>query len=398
MLGRICTALCESTKIVILSPCVNLAFPDKLATVAIERMTNRGRVCRMSRKDAVAQVTDRNAAAYGDVRVGPLMPIPAILREHGIDPLAVLAQVGVDGRLFDDPENRVSLADLGTLLDVCSRLTHCPHFGLLIGQRFDISALGVLGELMRNSPTLHDALGLATRYLELQDRGAVSLTLDLGEGKSALGYSLFAVRSPASGQILAGSIAIHYLLLRELCGPKWRPVLVQLAHSRPADLTPWQQFFRARLQFDAPISAVVFDSRWLDRPIAGADPAQYAAIGKHIEATHPQHALPFLAQVRRALHAMIFTGSASTANLSHLFNLHERTLRRRLALEGVTVRGLLSEARRELAHRLLRETDQPVSEIAAVLSYSDVTVFARAFRRWSGASPREWRAQQAALR
>ena len=337
-------------------------------------------------------------AAYGDVRVGPLLPIPAILREYGIDPLGVLAHVGLDSRLFDDPENRVSMEALGRMLDVCSRLTRCPHFGLLIGQRFDMGALGVLGELMRNSPTLHDALRLAALYFDLQDRGAVSLTLDLGEGKSALGYSLFAGRSLAADQILDGSIAIHYLLLRELCGPTWKPALVQLAHSRPADLTPWQQFFRARLQFDAPISAVVFDSRWLDRPIACADPAKFAAIGKHIESAYPQHVLPFLAQVRRALHAMIFTGSASSANLARLFNLHERTLRRRLDQEGVTVRGLVSEARHELAHRLLHETDLPISEIAAVLRYSDVTVFARAFRRWSGSSPREWRAQRAPLR
>jgi AraC-like DNA-binding protein len=330
--------------------------------------------------------------------VGPLLPIPAILREHGIDPLGVLALVGLDGCLFDDPENRLSIEHLEKLLAVCARMTRCPHFGLLVGQRFDMRSLGLLGQLMRNSPTLHDALRLAALYLDVQDRGAVSLTLDLGEGKSALGYSLFAIRSLASDQILDGSIAIQYLLLRKLCGPTWKPVLVQLAHSRPADSKPWQQFFRARLQFDAPISAIVFDSRWLDRPIAGADPALFAAISREIEAAHPQHALPFLAQVRRALHAMIFTGCASTANLARLFNFHERTLRRRLVDEGVTVRGLVGEARRELAHRLLRETKLPISEIAEVLSYSDVTVFARAFRRWSGTSPREWRAQQAPMR
>jgi AraC-like DNA-binding protein len=348
----------------------------------------------MSSKNAATQIhRDGHDAAFGDVRVGPLFPIPAILREHGIDPQWVLSEVGLDGRLFDDPENRLSFERLGRLLDVCSRLTHCPHFGLLIGQRFNMRSLGMLGELMRNSPTLHDALRLAALYLDLQDRGAVSLTLDLGEGKSALGYSLFHGRSLAAGQILDGSIAMQYLLLRDLCGASWKPVLVQLAHSRPADLTPWQQFFRTRLQFDAQISAIVFDSRWLDHPIEGADPAQFAAASEAIESAHPQHAIPFLAQVRRALHAMIFTGSASAANLARLFNLHERTLRRRLVEEGVTVRGLVSEARRGVAHRLLSETDLPISEIAAVLSYSDVTVFARAFRGWSDMSPRQWRWQ-----
>jgi AraC-like DNA-binding protein len=91
----------------------------------------------------------------------------------------------------------------------------------------------------------------------------------------------------------------------------------------------------------------------------------------------------------------MFTGSASAANLTRLFNLHERTLRRRLAKEGATLRSLASEARRELAYHLLRDTDLPVSDIAAILRYSDVSVFARAFRRWSRTSPRQWRTEHA---
>ena len=336
--------------------------------------------------------------AYGDVRVGPLLSIPSLLSEHGLDPSFVLAQVGLDVRLFDDPENRVSFGALGRLLETCVKLTACRHFGLLIGQRFNLHSLGVLGELMRNCPTLRDALRLAALHLELQDRGAVSLTLELGDGTSALGYSLFAGKTPAAEQILDGAIAMQYLLLRKLCGPSWKPLLIQLSHTRPAKIAPFQKHFRAHLEFDARMSGIVFESRWLDHPIAGADPALFAAISKTIESNQSQQLMPFVAQARRALYAMMFTASASSANLARLFNLHERTLRRRLEEEGVTVRGLVSEARRELAHHLLRDTDLPVSEISALLHYSDVTVFARAFRGWSNMSPRVWRVQYASAR
>jgi AraC-like DNA-binding protein len=338
------------------------------------------------------------SSAYGDVRVGPLVPIPSLLREHGLDPSLVLAQVGLDARLFDDPENKLSFGALGRLLETCVKLTRCRHFGLLIGQRFHMRSLGVLGELMRNSPTLRDALRLAALHLELHDRGAVSLMLDLSNGKSALGYALFEGKTPAAEQILDGAIAMQYLLLRELCGRSWKPVSVRLSHRPPARIAPFKKHFRARLEFDAQISSIVFESRWLDHPIEGADPASFAAISKAIESGQSHGVMPFSAQVRRALYAMMFTASASSTNVAHLFNLHERTLRRRLKREGVTVRGLVSEARRELAHHLLRDTDLPVSEIAAVLRYSDVTVFARAFRGWSNMSPREWRAQYAFAR
>ena len=335
------------------------------------------------------------AGASRDVRVAPLLPIPFLLREHGLDPSLVLAQVGLDIRLFDDPENRVSFSDLGRLLETCVKLTGCSHFGLLLGRQFEMRSLGVLADLMRNCSSLRDALRLAALHLDLHDRGAVSLTLELGAGKAALGYSLFEGKTPAAAQILDGAIAMQYLLLRELCGRSWRPVLVQLSHSPPKKIAPFRKHFRAPLEFDAQLSSIVFESRWLDHPIEGADPAAFDAVLNAVESSHPEQVMSFATQARRALSAMMFTGSASAANLARLFNMHERTLRRHLDEERATVRGLLGEARRELAHHLLRDTNLAVTEVAAALSYSDVSVFARAFRGWSNMNPSEWRARNA---
>ena len=331
---------------------------------------------------------------FGDVRVGPVLAIPLVLAEHGVDPARVLAGIGLDVRVFEDPENRVSFGDLGRLLDACVKETHCPHFGLLLGQRFTLDSLGALGRLIRNAPTLRDALRMAALHLHIHDRGAVSVTLDFGVGLSALGYSLFAGKTPAAEQILDGSIAIHHVLLRELCGRRWKPVRVQLSHSRPENVAPFQRFFDAPLEFDAQLSAIVFESSWLDHRIDGADADAFAAIIRAIEADPSQPGSSFANHVRRSLHAMIFTGSASSANVAHLFGMHERTLRRRLQGEGATVRGLVGEVRRELAHHLLRATDLPVSEVASILCYSDVAVFSRAFRGWSKSSPHEWRERQ----
>ena len=333
--------------------------------------------------------------AHGDVRVGPLLAIPALLREYGIDPSLVLAQIGLDACIFEDPDNRISFDALGRLLETCVKRTGCRHFGLLVGRRFELHALGVLGQLMRNSPTLRDALRLASLHLELHDRGAISLGLDLGGGESVLGYSLFVAKTPAAEQILDGAIAMQYLLLRELCGPSWKALRVQFSHRRPSDIAPFRKCFRARLEFDAPISGIVFLSKWLNHAIDGANPDSFAVISRAIESDQSHRMMPFAMQVRRALQAMILTGSTSSVDLARLFNVSERTLRRRLAEEGLAVRDLVGETRRNLANQLLRDSDLPVSEIAEVLSYSDATVFARAFRGWSKMSPREWRARYA---
>jgi AraC-like DNA-binding protein len=346
------------------------------------------------RKLASAHEGNAPGSPFEDVRVAPLLAIPVILGEHGVDPAGVLATVGLDARLFDDPENRVSFGDLGRLLDVCAKETNCAHFGLLIGQRFTLDSLGVLGRLMRNCPTLRDALRAATLHLHVHDRGAVSLTLDFGDGLAALGYSLIAGKTPTAEQILDGALAMQYLLLRDLCGRRWNPVRIQFSHGRPAKVAPFQRFFNVPVEFDAELSAIVFESSWLDHRIGGADPVAYAAITRAIESDPSQPMSSFAGKVRRSLHALIYAGSASSANIARLFDLHERTLRRRLRNEGATVRGLTGEVRRELAHHLLRVTELPISDVAAILRYSDVTVFSRAFRAWSNASPHEWRARQ----
>lgn len=345
-----------------------------------------------TRRGGRPQRTGESRDTLGDdVRVGPLGPIPAILAEHGIDPLPVLRSVGLQPRVFDDPENRLSFSTLGRLFEACVKVTHCRHFGLLVGARFTLNSLGILGQVMRNAPTLRDALRLVTANIQLHDRGAVALTLDLGGSQAALGYSIFNSEIAATDQILDGAAAIHYRTFQELCGPSWKPHCIQLSHRRPQSIAPLRQFFGQQLEFDTRISGVVFDARWLDHRIAGADPAAHAAIIARIGSMKAREQTPLAMQVRRAIHAMLFSGSASTRSLANLFNMHERTLRRRLEAEGATVRDLVSEARQELAHHLLRDTTLPISEIAAVLRYSDVTVFSRAFRRRSLMSPSEWR-------
>lgn len=335
------------------------------------------------------------AVPTGDVRVGPIQPLVELLREHGVEPHRVLAQVGLSSRVFDNPENWVSFRDLSNLMETCLALTGCPHFGLLIGRRFRIASLGALGQLMANSPTLRDALRLGAMHINLQDRGAVSMTLGLGDDYAALGYALFDGALPAADQILDGAIAMQFLLLLELCGPAWKPVEVQLSHKRPKDITPFRQHFGTRLEFNTRMSAIVFESRWLDHRIRGADPAIHAKLLAEVARRDEPNRASFAEEVRRAIYAMMITGNANASGLSRLFDMHERTLRRRLEDDGTTLREVLGTVRREWSCHLLRDTELSVSDIAWVLGYSDPTVFARSFRSWTDASPSEWRADQA---
>jgi hypothetical protein len=127
------------------------------------------------------------------------------------------ARAGVDLRLFHDPDNRLLLESVGRLLETCAALTGCDHFGLLVG------------ELMRHSATVGDALRVLLRHLHLQDRGAAPLLLAPDRFSVILGYSVLRHGVPGTNHILDAAIAIAFKILRALCGPAYTPLQVEFA-------------------------------------------------------------------------------------------------------------------------------------------------------------------------
>ncbi|MBP6777210.1 MAG: AraC family transcriptional regulator [Piscinibacter sp.] len=339
---------------------------------------------------------DARAPRPAQLRAGPLMHVPVLLREFGVDPAAVLSRAGVDPRWLDDAENPIAFDAAGRLLDACVRATGCAHFGLIAGQRLDERALGAVGTLVRHGDTVGAGLRDLTLYLHLHDRGAVPLLLSLGPTRTAIGYSIYQREVPGRTQIVEGALAVVMQILRRLSGPRWQASEILFAHGAPADPQPYHRFFGAPLRFDAELSAVVFPSRWLAQPVADADPAVRARLEAALQEAARREAGPVAEQVRRALLSSAFAdGQAAAPQIARRLGLHERQLRRRLNEEGANFRQIAGEARLAVAQQLLGDTRLPLPDIAAALHYSDVTALSRAFKQWTGQRPAAWRAERA---
>jgi AraC-like DNA-binding protein len=100
--------------------------------------------------------------------------------------------------------------------------------------------------------------------------------------------------------------------------------------------------------------------------------------------------------VARALARMVFDAAPSENRLARMLKISQRTLRRRLEAEGTSVKALVAEVRCEMARQLLAETTMPVNQIASTLNYAGPGIFSRAFKSWTGRTPRAFRT--AALR
>ena len=338
--------------------------------------------------------SDLPAVAAGEVRIGPVAAIPDVLRKLGVTPSLPFVRAGVPLSTFKNPENRIAFEALGRLLSECSTLTGCDHFGLLVGECFELNGLGAIGYLMRNSATVGEALRALLLHLYLHDRGAVPILINLDESYVLLGYSIYRHGTPGTAHIYDVAIAIGFRALQEMCGATWKPLRVQFSHVRPKDPRPFRRLFGPNVRFDAEVSGIVFEASWLDHAIAGADPNLRELVMQAINQTGANSTMSFVDVVRGALHQMVLSGASSAENVALLFGMHERTLRKRLTAERTSLQQLVSQTRFELAKQLLENTELPLSEIASALRYADAAVFSRAFRSWSKTSPREWRARR----
>lgn len=99
----------------------------------------------------------------------------------------------------------------------------------------------------------------------------------------------------------------------------------------------------------------------------------------------------FARHAEQALDPLLPAGDVHLDALAARMGLSRRTLQRRLAAEGLTFEGLVERVRRRRATRCLRRTAMPVKELAYRLGFADPSTFSRAFKRWTGASPSDWR-------
>jgi len=326
----------------------------------------------------------------GYIHLGVAKEVVPILQDFGLAPDPVIREAGLDPALFEDGASVIPHAALGRLLTLCVTRTHCPHFGLLVGQRATILSLGMVGRLMQHSQTVGEAIRALVANLSIQNRGSVP-SLTMVEDMALFTFSVYQAEAESADQISDGSLAVTVNAIRALCGAQWSPTEVLLPRRVPADARPYRRHFRAPVRFNEESAVIVFPARDLDLRVAGADPMVRALLEERIEHLKGRQGNAFSDDIRRLLRTQMTGSSCSAEEIAGLLAMHRRTLTRRLKDGGTGYRAILSEIRFEIARQLPGDTKVPLGQIAAALGYTEAGAFTRAFRRWAGQTPGAWR-------
>jgi AraC-like DNA-binding protein len=250
--------------------------------------------------------------------------------------------------------------------------------------------LGLPGLAVYAAPSLDDGLSTLSELLDLHDQAARTY-LEVKDGQALFSLFLAQMDLASFDQAVDLSAAVMLQIIRTVCGPHWQPDAVWLPRREPVSLTPYERYFRAPVYFNSAELSISFKKRWLNRRPETADPSRYHEIRLRGEQLHEEQPQEFVDTLHTAIRRAILTGKSAASDVAANLGVHERTLHRRLTAIGSNFRHELDAVRQCFGEQLLEATNMSVAEIAITLGYTHTSSFIRAFERWCGISPTQWR-------
>jgi AraC-like DNA-binding protein len=285
----------------------------------------------------------------------------------------------------------VPYGGLVDLLELLAARSGDPHFGLAVGRFVDAASLGVVGLAARSSIHLGDAIARTVRFARLIDENMEIVLEEESGGVRVVAAPLRPLEWPRHYAELV--LAAFVQLCRVCTGESFAPSSIGFRHSSPPDAGVHQRFFGCLPRFDAGGDFVVVPTATLSRGLCGADPI----VARYFDVRLDQlgHALAVapgpLIDVRAATLRALSEGTPTVASIGRRLGLSGRTLQRRLNERGVTFADILDSVRREAALEAIARPGASIQELAASCGFADVKAVRRAFVRWTGQSPSEYR-------
>jgi AraC-like DNA-binding protein len=306
----------------------------------------------------------------------------------GVDSEVLLKQVGLNVKALHALPSRIPIDLQNRVWEEAVTLKGDPRLGIYVAAMLHSEAHDVLRGIVRHSATLGDAIVRLARYGRLLDVG-FDMRLEV-HGEQAI---LVEPHYPGPLLHLQGTlcqITLFGLYGRRLTGENLKIIEYRAMHKRPPFATQLEQLMEGPFRFGAPHNALVFPSRYLHAAVRTEDRDRLRALEQQAEHMLVQAPEPGFAETVEGLLALGFAGESAKVIATRL-DTTPRTLTRRLSAEGTSYQEIRDAVRRRMAESYLRLGRMSVTDIALSLGFSDPTAFSRAFRRWTGVSPIQYR-------
>ncbi len=309
----------------------------------------------------------------------------------GLDSDALCLQAGLDPQLMDDPNARYPLSATTRLWELAVQVSGDPAIGLRVSRFVSPTTFHALGYALVASGSLREVFERIVRYHQVVSD---ALELHLSRDHDRYCFTLTVPESnPAPApEAIDAFAAIYVRTCRNRLGREYAPLAVYLRRPQPEDPHPWHKVFRAPVYFSAAQDRLEFALDDFDSHLDDANPELAEHNPTELRRSLAQlKPLTWERKVRDTIEAHLPEGEPDAELIAQALHLSLRSLQRHLADEGCRFDTLLNESRENLALLHLRDPQCSLSEISYLLGFADTSSFSRAFKRWTGMTPGQFR-------
>lgn len=321
--------------------------------------------------------------------------IARTIEDYGHDSRALFLQAGLDYGQLNEPGARYSYTAVCRLWDLAAAGIPDPCLGMRVASLLHPTTMHALGYSWMASYNLDEAYHRTVRFGRFLN-SAANAALKIHHGERAYGLlldtSVLNYETPQVGQ--EAGLALVLNMSRVAYGAGFRPLGVSVCRAVPDDEDRFCAYFDAPVDFSQDRNAIWFDPAQVLEPLATANP--------ELVRINDQIVIDYLARmdrndvvtrVRSKITERLPTGRIDEAEIASEINLSQRSLQRRLGEQDLSFVRLLEDTRRDLSREYVRDPQRSINEVAYLLGFTEPGNFSRAFKRWYGQSPSQYRQQ-----
>jgi len=314
------------------------------------------------------------------------------LREAGKDVADILHRAGLSEEEADDPTVRVEVQTQIKLLELAAEALSDDLLGFHLARSFEPREIGLVYFVMASSEQLADALRNCVRYSNINDEG-IHLHF-MQDGAATLAVDYVDVDRASDKQHLEFWLVTLVRICRQVTDSRLAPRQLKVRHVRADPPAEIKAFFGTDVKFGADTDEIVFSAQVASLPVTGRDIYLNQLLRQYADdalASRLKERVSIRSAVEQLIPELLPHGKAHVPEVARRLGMSCRTLSRKLHGEQTAFLNMLDELRAELAQRYLAERELPMSKIAWLLGYREVSSFTHAFRRWTGLTPRQFR-------
>jgi AraC-like DNA-binding protein len=320
-----------------------------------------------------------------------ILPVAQALRLQGLDAMEIIESVGIDPAGVINPDRRISITSMQALLRACVEQTDDEAFGLLAAEQLQPQVLHGLGFAWLASDTVYDGLKRTVRFGKLM---ATAVDLRLEEEEDYVHLTI--ARTIEIEHFVHAARDFFVGMITRMCrltlGEFLAPVRIEMERPAPQNPDRWEYMLSSRVLFDCETTRITWSRADIMVPLATGDPLLARVNDEQTE----NYLNSFLAQstsreVVGKIVEKLPDGPPNQQQIADAMHVSNRTLQRKLKEEGTSFMDLLQDTRLQLARKYLNHPSRSVVETAYLLGFSEPSTFSRAFKRWTGLAPADYR-------